>query len=62
MEVFVRALLIALGVVGVVVVLLGLFLEAVKWLIIIGLAALLAAIVIGVFQARRATQAPPDGA
>ena len=57
-----RALLIAVGVVGVVVILLGLFLEAVKWLIIIGLAALLAAIAIGVFQARRATQAPPGDA
>ncbi|NJC71345.1 hypothetical protein HC031_16715 [Planosporangium thailandense] len=48
-----RAFLIAVGVVGVVLILLGLFLEAVKWLIIIGLVALAVSIVLGVVKVRR---------
>jgi hypothetical protein len=48
-----RALLITVGIVAVVLILLGLFLKAVKWLIILGLIALIAAIVMGVIEARR---------
>ena len=48
-----RPLLITVGVVAVVLILLGLFLKAVKWLIIIGVIALIAAIVMGVVEARR---------
>ena len=51
-----RALLTAIGVVAVVLVLLGLFLKAVKWLIIIGVLALLVSIVLGIVQGRRATR------
>ena len=51
-----RALLIAVGIVGVVLILLGLFLEAVKWLLILGLIALVGAIVFGLIQARRVTR------
>jgi hypothetical protein len=50
-----RALLITVGVVAVVFILLGLFLKAVKWLIIIGLIALAAAVVMGGIEARRVT-------
>lgn len=49
-----RALLIAVGIAAVVLILLGLFLKAVKWLIIIGLVALVAAIVLGVIKGRQA--------
>ncbi|WP_229068969.1 hypothetical protein [Actinoplanes sp. DH11] len=48
-----RSLLIALGVVAVVLILLGLFLKAVKWLLIIGVIALLATIVLGIVKGRR---------
>lgn len=49
-----RALLIAVGVVALVLILLGIIIEAVQWLLIIGLVALVAAIVFGVVHARRA--------
>ncbi|MGC9666124.1 hypothetical protein ACNTMW_06145 [Planosporangium sp. 12N6] len=48
-----RALLVAVGVVGVVLILLGLLLKAAEWLIIIGLVALVVSIVLGVVKARR---------
>jgi hypothetical protein len=48
-----RALLIALGVVAVALILLGILVKAVKWLIIIGLVALVAAVVLGVLKGRR---------
>lgn len=48
-----RALLTTLGVVAVVLILLGLFVKAVKWLLIIGVVALLATIVLGVVKGRR---------
>jgi hypothetical protein len=56
LEVTVRALLIAVGVVAVVLILLGLLIKAIKWLIIIGLIALVASIVLGVVKARRAVR------
>jgi hypothetical protein len=49
-----RALTYAVGVVAIVLILLGLFLKAVKWLIIIGLIALVASIVLGVIKGRGA--------
>ena len=49
-----RALLITVGVVALVLILLGVLLKALKWLIIIGLVALVASIVMGVIRARRA--------
>ena len=49
-----RALLITVGVVALVLILLGVLLKALKWLIIIGLVALVASIVMGVLRARRA--------
>ena len=49
-----RALLTAIGVVAVVLIVLGLLLKAVKWLIIIGVVALVVAIVLGVVRSRRA--------
>ena len=49
-----RALLITMGVVALVLILLGVLLKALKWLIIIGLVALVASIVMGVLRARRA--------
>jgi hypothetical protein len=48
-----RGLLVAVGIVALVLILLGLFLKAVKWLIIIGVIALVAAIVMGVVRGRR---------
>lgn len=48
-----RALLVTLGIVAVVLIVLGLVLKAVKWLIIIGLIALVASIVMGVAKGRR---------
>lgn len=51
-----RALLVAVGIVALVLILLGLFLKAVKWLIILGVIALIASIVLGVVQARRAVR------
>ncbi len=48
-----RALLVTLGIVAVVLIVLGLVLKAVKWLIIIGLVALVASIVLGFLKGRR---------
>jgi hypothetical protein len=50
----VKGLLTAVAVVAIVLILLGIFLKAVKWLIIIGVIALVASIVSGVAQNRRA--------
>jgi hypothetical protein len=55
-EMMMRALLVAVGIVALVLILLGLFLKAVKWLIILGVIALVASIVLGVVQARRAVR------
>jgi hypothetical protein len=49
-----RALIYTVAAVAVVLIVLGLILKAVKWLIIIGLIALVAAIVMGVVKGRRA--------
>jgi hypothetical protein len=49
----VRALLTAVGVVALVLIVLGIVLKALKWLIIIGVVALLATIALGVIQGRR---------
>ncbi|MET8262055.1 hypothetical protein ACFYPG_22495 [Micromonospora sp. NPDC005553] len=51
-----RALLWVVGVVAGVLILLGLILEAVRWLIIIGLIALVIVIVWGVVKGRQAVQ------
>ncbi|HLL65437.1 MAG TPA: hypothetical protein VK453_06765 [Micromonosporaceae bacterium] len=48
-----RAFLTAVGVVAVVLIILGLVLKAVKWLLIIGVIALLVAIGAGILQGRR---------
>jgi hypothetical protein len=50
----VRALLVTLGVIAAVLIVLGLIVKAVKWLLILGLIALVAAIVLGVVKGRRA--------
>jgi hypothetical protein len=49
-----RALIYTVGAVAVVLILLGLIIKAVKWLIIIGLIALVASIVMGVIKGRQA--------
>ncbi|MET7670619.1 hypothetical protein ACFYL6_11625 [Micromonospora sp. NPDC007208] len=49
-----RALLWVVGVVAGVLILLGLILEAVRWLIIIGLIALVIVIILGVVKGRQA--------
>ena len=49
----VKALIYGIGAVALVLILLGVVLKAVKWLIIIGLVALVAAIVLGVVKGRR---------
>ncbi|MET8306636.1 MULTISPECIES: hypothetical protein [unclassified Micromonospora] len=49
-----RAMLWVVGVVAGVLILLGLILEAVRWLIIIGLIALVVVIVLGVMKGRQA--------
>ena len=49
-----RALLITLAVIAVVFIAVGLLVKAVKWLLIIGLLALVASIVMGVVKGRRA--------
>ncbi|WP_433729554.1 hypothetical protein ACQP2Y_17750 [Actinoplanes sp. CA-051413] len=49
-----RALIYTVAAVAVVLIVLGLILKAVKWLIIIGLIALAASIVMGVVKGRRA--------
>ena len=48
-----RSLLVTLGIVAVVLIVLGLVIKAVKWLIIIGLIALVASIVMGVIKGRQ---------
>ncbi|AGZ40964.1 hypothetical protein AFR_13390 [Actinoplanes friuliensis DSM 7358] len=49
-----RALIYTVAAVAIVLIVLGLILKAVKWLIIIGLIALVASIVMGVVKGRRA--------
>jgi hypothetical protein len=49
-----RSLIYTLGVVAVILIVLGLILKAVKWLIILGLVALVASIVMGVVKGRSA--------
>ena len=49
-----RALIYTVGLVALVLIVLGLVLKAVKWLLIIGLIALAASIVMGVVKGRRA--------
>jgi hypothetical protein len=49
-----KALIYTVGIVALVLIVLGLVLKAVKWLIIIGLVALVASIVMGVLKGRRA--------
>jgi len=49
-----KALIYTVGLVALVLIVLGLVLKAVKWLLIIGLVALVAAIVMGVVKGRRA--------
>ncbi|WP_433789066.1 hypothetical protein [Actinoplanes sp. CA-252034] len=49
-----RALIYTLGIVALVLIVLGLVLKAVKWLLIIGLIALVASIAMGVVKGRRA--------
>ena len=51
-----RGLLVALGVIAVVLILLGLFLKAVKWLIIIGIIALVVSVVLGFVKGRQAAR------
>ncbi|WP_192579753.1 hypothetical protein [Micromonospora sp. AMSO31t] len=53
-----RALLWIVGVVAGVLILLGLLLEAVRWLIIIGLVALVVVIVLGAVKTRRVLNRP----
>jgi hypothetical protein len=48
-----RTLVYAVGIIAVVLILLGLFLKAVKWLIILGLIALVASIVMGIVKGRQ---------
>ena len=49
-----RALIYTVAAAAIVLIVLGLILKAVKWLIIIGLVALVAAVVMGVVKGRRA--------
>ena len=49
-----KALIYGIAAVALVLIVLGLVLKAVKWLIIIGLVALVASIVLGVVKGRRA--------
>ena len=49
-----RALLIAVGLIAVLLILVGLFLEALRWLLIIGLGAFVVVVVVGIVEARRA--------
>ncbi|GIJ26620.1 hypothetical protein Vqi01_17820 [Micromonospora qiuiae] len=55
-----RALLWTVGVIAVILVLLGLLLEAVRWLVIIGIIALAAVIVLGFVRGRRSAQNYPS--
>jgi hypothetical protein len=49
-----RTLIYTVGVVAIILIVLGLIIKAVKWLIILGLIALVASIVMGVVKGRRA--------
>ena len=49
-----RALVTALAIVAAILIVLGILLKALKWLIIIGVVALIASIVLGVIKGRRA--------
>ncbi|GIF17104.1 hypothetical protein [Actinoplanes teichomyceticus] len=49
-----RALIYTVGVAALVLIVLGLVIKAVKWLLIIGLIALVAAVALGVIKGRRA--------
>jgi hypothetical protein len=49
-----RTLIYTVGIVAIVLIVLGLIIKAVKWLIILGLIALVASIVMGVVKGRRA--------
>ena len=51
-----RTLIYTVAAVAIVLIVLGLILKAVKWLIIIGLIALVASIVMGFMKGRRATR------
>ena len=55
-----RALLWTVGVIAAILVLLGLLLEAVRWLVIIGIIALAAVIVLAFFRGRRSAQNYPS--
>ncbi|MGC5033426.1 hypothetical protein [Micromonospora sp. DT229] len=55
-----RALLWVVGVVGGIILLLGLVLEAVRWLVIIGLIALAAVIVLAFVRGRQSAQNYPS--
>ncbi|GGM24155.1 hypothetical protein GCM10011608_06270 [Micromonospora sonchi] len=59
-EVKMRALLWTVGVIAAILVLLGLLLEAVRWLVIIGIIALAAVIVLASFRGRRSAQNYPS--
>jgi hypothetical protein len=49
-----RALLIAVGLVAVLLILLGLFLELLRWLLIVGLVGFVVVVLLGIVEARRA--------
>ena len=51
-----RSLLITLAVAAVILILLGLFLKALKWLLILGVIALIASVVLGFVKGRQATR------
>jgi hypothetical protein len=51
-----RGLLVAVGVVAAILIVLGLVVEAVKWLLILGIIALVVAVVMGVVEARRVSR------
>ncbi|MEU6020066.1 hypothetical protein [Micromonospora sp. NPDC047134] len=55
-----RALLWVVGVVGLIILLLGLVLEAVRWLVIIGLIALAVVIVLAFVRGRQSAQNYPS--
>jgi hypothetical protein len=49
-----RALIYTVGAVAIILIVLGLIIKAVKWLIILGLIALITSVVLGVIKGRRA--------
>ena len=51
-----RALLVAIGVVALAFIVLGLLIKAVKWLLILGVIAVVVAVVLGIIEARRAAR------